>query len=171
MKGKTEGNVMAGVAHIEIKESPSQLHKLLTKQKDVIGFKKIQALYLFKTNQVETITELADNLGVHRVTVQKWFKKYKDQGISGLLEVGEKTGRRSVLSESVMTALKAKLNDPYHGFNSYEEIHQWLSEQYSLNVDYKTIYSLVKYKLKTNLRSSVKASVKIPTTPCLKEAA
>jgi len=162
---------MAGVARIEIKESTSQLHKLLTQQKDVIGFKKIQALYLFKIGQVDTVTELADTLGVHRVTVQKWFKKYKEQGISGLLEVGEKTGRRSVLSESVMLALKAKLNDPYEGFNSYEEIHQWLFEQYNLNIDYKTIYSLVKYKLKTNLRANIKPTVKIQATLSVKEAA
>jgi len=162
---------MAGVAHIEIKETTTQLHKLLTQQKDVIGFKKIQALYLFKTSQVETVTELADNLGVHRVTVQKWFKKYKDQGITGLLEVGEKTGRRSVLSEAILLELKARLNDPYQSFHSYDEVDNWLVTQYGLKIDYKTIYSLVKYKLKANLKSSQKANVKIPSSVCVKEAA
>ncbi|NEP46043.1 MAG: helix-turn-helix domain-containing protein, partial [Okeania sp. SIO2H7] len=73
---------MAGVCKLEIEETAEELKKLLTNQKTAGGFQKIQALYLLKIGQVKTVKELALTLGVNRITVQRWLRQYRADGIS-----------------------------------------------------------------------------------------
>lgn len=144
---------MTGVCGLKIKETKVQLRDILSKQKDAIDYKKIQALYLMKTGQVTTVTEVSELLGVHRVTVQKWFKKYRDQGIDGLLTSKKSTGRPSVVSASTLSDLKEKLTQGGNSFKSYEDVYEWLQQKHGVDVNYKTIYGLVRYKLKVNPES------------------
>lgn len=77
-----------------IQETPSQLKKIQTQQKELSKFRKMQGLYLLKTGEVKTVTHLADYLGVHRVTIQKWLKLYRQEGVSELLSESEDQGGR-----------------------------------------------------------------------------
>ena len=54
---------MSGVVKINITEAPETLQSLLSQQKTVQGFERVQALYLLKTKQVETVQHLALMLG------------------------------------------------------------------------------------------------------------
>jgi len=63
---------MSGVVKINITESSAILKTLLAQQKTAAGKERIQALYLLKTKQVETVQHLAVVLGRNRVTVQRW---------------------------------------------------------------------------------------------------
>ena len=47
--------------------------------------------------------------------------------------------------------LKQQLKDS-QGFHSYGQIQQWLSTELGLNIAYKTVYQLVRYKLKAKLK-------------------
>jgi len=142
---------MTGMCGLKIKETKVQLRDILSKQKNAISYKKIQALYLMKTGQVDTVTAVSELLGVHRVTVQKWFKKYRDQGIDGLLISKKSTGRPSVVSQSTLSDLEEKLNHSAHSFKSYEDVYEWLQQKHGVDANYKTIYGLLKYKLNVNL--------------------
>lgn len=142
---------MAGVCNLEITETSTELREILSKQKNAVNYKKVQALYLMKTGKVETVKELASLLGVHRVTIQKWFKKYKDQGMKTLLVCKKSTGRPSVVSQATLLELREKLNRSENTFKSYEDIHEWLQNNHGIDANYKTIYGLVRYKLKMNL--------------------
>lgn len=75
---------------MDIKETASELHDLLNQQQSISNFKKIQALYWLKTNQVKTVKEIAKKLGVHRVTVHNWLRKYREEGIIGYLNLKKK---------------------------------------------------------------------------------
>ncbi|TVQ47838.1 MAG: helix-turn-helix domain-containing protein [Gloeocapsa sp. DLM2.Bin57] len=143
---------MTGVCGLKIKETKVQLRDILSKQKNAPDYKKIQALYLMKTGQVTTVIEVSELLGVHRVTVQKWFKKYRDQGIDGLLTSKKSTGRPSVVSASTLSDLKEKLTSS-NSFKSYEDVYKWLQKNHGVDVNYKTIYGLLRYKLNVNLES------------------
>lgn len=143
---------MTGVCGLKIKETKVQLRDILSKQKNAPDYKKIQALYLMKTGQVTTVIEVSELLGVHRVTVQKWFKKYRDQGIDGLLTSKKSTGRPSIVSASTLSDLKEKLTSS-NSFKSYEDVHEWLQHKHGVDVNYKTIYGLLRYKLNVNLES------------------
>jgi putative transposase len=50
---------MARIIKIEIREEAETLKKLLVQQKDKRRFERVQALYLLKIRQVETVEHLA----------------------------------------------------------------------------------------------------------------
>jgi putative transposase len=79
---------MCRVLKLEIKETIAELQELLRQQKTGYGKERIQALYLLKTRQVETVQHLAVVLGRGRMTVQRWLKRYREGGLSTLLELG-----------------------------------------------------------------------------------
>ncbi len=81
---------MAGVYHLDIKESEAELKKLLAVEKTGPGKERLQALYLLKINKAKTVTEVAEILGRNRVTVQDWLAKYRQGGLAKYL--GKKVG-------------------------------------------------------------------------------
>jgi DNA-binding transcriptional ArsR family regulator len=88
---------MSGVVKINIVEDPETLQTLLSQQKTAQGFERVQALYLLKTKQVETVQHLAMVLGRTRITVQRWLRKYRQEGIVGLLREKKSPGRRQAI--------------------------------------------------------------------------
>ena len=142
---------MAGVCKLDIAETTEELKILLTEQKTVSNFQKIQALYLFKISQVKTVKDLAVAIGVNRITLQRWLRKYRTHGLSGLLETKHSGGRKPVISAAARTALEIYLQDPQNSFKSYREIQQWLLDEYNIEVSYKAVYATVKYQLKIQL--------------------
>ncbi|MDY6805301.1 MAG: helix-turn-helix domain-containing protein [Cyanobacteriota bacterium] len=139
---------MAGVCKLDINETAEELKKLLTHQKTAGGFQKIQALYLLKIAQVKTVKELAVTLGVNRITVQRWLKQYRADGIPGLLKAKQGGGRKPAIPPEVQESLQKQLDDPNNSFNTYGDIQKWLLDEYNLNVSYKAVYSTVRYNLK-----------------------
>ena len=92
-----------------IAETPEKLKQLKNQQKNIVSFQKIQSLYLLKTGQIKTITKLATLVGVHRVTIQKWLKKSKNEGIEGLLIIKPKTGRPSQFNDKAIASLFSEM--------------------------------------------------------------
>lgn len=78
---------MTRVYQIEIQESAEDLKQSRDRQKTAGNYRKLQALYLLKTQQVPQVQEVATAIGVHRVTVQKWLKRYRAGGVDGLVRV------------------------------------------------------------------------------------
>lgn len=142
---------MSGIVKIEITESPETLKKLLAQQKTATGKERVQALYLLKTQQVETVQHLAVVLGRHRVTVQRWLSQYRCGGLKKMLEMGKSTGRTALIPEEVVERLKAELLDP-EGFESYEEVRLWLATCLGIRVKYDVVHNLVHDKLKVKLK-------------------
>jgi hypothetical protein len=64
---------MLRVVKIEITEKAETLKKLLVQQKDKRNYQRVQALYLLKIKQVETVENLAIIIGRSRSTVQRWL--------------------------------------------------------------------------------------------------
>jgi transposase len=143
-----------------IKEDPEELKQIQMEQKDVSNFKKIQGLYLLKMSRVKTASSLADYLGVHRVTVQRWLKSYRDGGLSSLLALKPKSGRSKAIGEDAIAGLKARLSEEEKGFNNYGEIQSWLEENYQIKVKYHTVYHCVRYKLKAKLKVPRRSAAK-----------
>ena len=113
------------------------------------NFQKIQALYLLKIGQVKTIKELAVTLGVNRITVQRWLREYRVEGISGFLQPKQAGGRKPIIPPEVQVQLQKLLDDPDNGFRTYGDIQKWLLDEYNLNVSYKAVYATVRYQLKS----------------------
>ncbi len=143
---------MSGVVKIEIIESAETLKKLLKNAKTPQEKERIQAIYWLKTHTVETVKQIAIMLGRNRVTVQKWLRKYRTGGLNLLLEPKKNLGGRPTsIGPDVVEKLKEELKNP-EGFQSYGEIQLWLKTCFDVDVAYRTVHQLVRYKLKGKLK-------------------
>lgn len=143
---------MSGVIKIEIRESAETLKKLLKNASTPQEKERIQSIYWLKTQRVETVKQIAIMLGCNRVTVQKWLRKYRTGGLNLLLEPKKNLGGRpSSIRPDVIEKLKEKLKNP-EGFQSYGEIQLWLTNCFDIDVSYRTVHELVRYKLKSKLK-------------------
>jgi len=140
---------MAGVYKITIKEDESELKQLLTAQKKGESRERVQLLYLLKSQQAKTVTAAAKIIGRNRVTVQDWMSRYRAGGIEQLLEKKISSGRPRIVPKWAEKTLEKQLSER-EGFNSYQEIQQWLEEKLGIEVKYKTVYKLVHERLKAS---------------------
>ncbi len=148
---------MARPLKLEITESAAELKALLGRQKTAQGKERVQAIYLLKLGQVETIGELAQLLGRHRVTVQEWLAAYRQGGLETLLTHKRRRGRQAAIPSWAVLALQKRLADP-KGFPSYGAVQQWLSETLGVDVSYMAVYRLVRGKLKAKLKVAKRQS-------------
>ena len=142
---------MSGVCKINIVESAQTLKTLLAQQKTAIGKERVQALYLLKTRQIETVQHLAVCLGRDRVTVQRWLRQYRQGGLQEMLVVGKSKGRPKAIPDWAIKRLQQELSDP-EGFESYKEVQIWLEAVLGIEANYHTVHNLVRYKLKAKLK-------------------
>ena len=103
---------MTGVVKIDIIESEEVLKTLLAAQKTAFGQERVQALYLLKTKQVETVQHLATILGRNRVTVQRWLRSYRNGGLSQLLSQYKSQGRPKLISLLCNSNVKRRIERP-----------------------------------------------------------
>jgi len=68
-----------------------------------------------------------------------------------LLEVKSAPGRVAIVRGSALERLKQRLQEP-QGFHSYGQIQQWVVTELGLDIAYKTVYELVRYRLKAKLK-------------------
>jgi transposase len=97
--------------------------------------------------------EVAEHLAVHRNTIGRWLGLYQEGGLEGLLAIkprGFAPGQRTV-PEPVCQALQARLDEP-SGFSGYDAIQRWLLAEFGLEVPYKSVYNLVRYRLGAKLK-------------------
>lgn len=142
---------MTGVVKINITETAAELKQLLKQQKEAFALERVQALYLLKTQQVETVQHLAVVLGKSRVTVQRWLRQYRAGGIDKLLEQPPRPGRPKIIPEEVRERLLLELAQP-EGFDSYEEVQTWLKASEGIDASYKVVHDTVHYQLKAKLK-------------------
>lgn len=156
---------MAGVFKLNITETVDELKTLLGQQKTAFGKERVQALYLLKLKKAKTIQELAQNLGRDRTTVQRWLRRYRQGGVSELLKLQSRWGRKPGIPQWGATfrgedsprklASERALNKRLHereGFHSYGEIQEWLERTLGVSVSYQVVHRTVHYKLKGKLK-------------------
>ncbi len=144
---------MARPLKLNIQETPTELKTLLEELTTPQAKERVHALYLLKEGQVSTVTSLANAMGRHRVTLQKWLQVYRHKGIEGLIVNRKGGGKRSAVPPEAIAALRNRLKQP-NTFNSYAEIRDWLRENQGFDVSYRVVYGLVHDKLKINLRET-----------------
>ena len=143
---------MSGVVKIEITESAETLKEILKNARTPQEKERIQTIYWLKTKTVKTVTQIAIMLGHNRVTIQKWLRKYRTGGLNFLLESNQKKqGRPNSIPPYAIEKLKSELENP-SGFKSYGEIQIWLKDCFDIDVAYRTVHELVRYKLQTKLK-------------------
>ena len=80
-------------------------------------------------------------------------------GLAGLLKMKKPPGQEPKIKGEVLESLKTQLNSSA-GFASYGEIVSWLNDNYGLDVSYRMVHYLVRYKLGCKLKVPRPCSVK-----------
>lgn len=109
---------------------------------------------LLVSGEATTRKAIAERLDVDRQTIARWLDRYRDAGLDHMLRPskrGTRPGQRT-LPEPVLEALKARLDDPA-GFGGFHKVQLWLHDEYDLDVPYKSVYTLVRYRLKAKLKA------------------
>jgi len=135
-----------------IEDTVSELKIIMSQQRTVTNRQKVQALYLLKSGLSPSITNVAEVLGVHRITVLRLFKKYSEEGLSSLLKLGKSTGRPRAISSEIIAGISTKINAESCEFKSYKEIARWVEENYQVSVKYQTLHKQVRYRMKAKLK-------------------
>lgn len=142
---------MSGVSQVEIHESSSDLLTLMKQQKKLSMHQRVQALYLLKSGEADSIAHVARILGRNRVTVQRWVSEYQRHGLTQLLAPKAHGGRQASIPPWAQTKLKQRLQQP-RGFASYGEIVDWLASECNIHVRYWVVYDLVRKRWGAKLK-------------------
>ncbi|MFS0520086.1 helix-turn-helix domain-containing protein [Nostoc sp. UIC 10607] len=142
---------MARPFNLEVQESAEYLSKSLKNTRTAFEKERLQMLWWIKTEQVTQHQELSRRLGRDGSTVTRWLQRYRQGGLSKLLEVKTAPGATPVIQGEMLSELVSKLESP-EGFSSYGQIVEWIEQKWNVQVNYKTVYSLVRYKLGAKLK-------------------
>jgi transposase len=134
-----------------ITEDAETLKQRLQRERDGRKKPRLQMLYLLASGQAQTRRDLAQLLGVHRNTIGHWLARYARGGLETLLGLYVPPGKPLSLPPEVLAALEQALRQPA-GFASYEALRQWVQQTYHLDVNYHTLYTIVRTKLKAKLK-------------------
>lgn len=142
---------MARSLRIEIRESVEYLEKSLRHACSASQKERVQMLWWIKSGQVTQHQELGHRLGRDSSTISRWLGKYRQGGLSKLLEEKSSPGRAWKIDGEMLEQLKVRLQQS-EGFKSYGEIQHWLEQQFDTVVNYKTVYNTVRYRLNAKLK-------------------
>ena len=140
---------MSRVVRSEIRETTEKLTTFM--KKNVLRQEKLQVLYWLKTKTVDSVLSAAVRLGKHRTTIQRWLSSYRKGGIEELLLQKPRSGRPRIMNPETVERLSKELQDP-EGFNSYKEVHQWLTSCCEVKVAYRTVHQWARYWLTGKLK-------------------
>ena len=144
------------------------MEALLKANRDVQVQRRVHLLLLIRTGVVKTRVQGARHFRVHRNSIRNWLKIYENEGIQQLLRIeqGAPPAEQKTLPDNVYQALQARLGE--NGFpDGYIQAQRWLEEAFGLNVSYKTVHGILRYRLKAKLKRARPSHVKKtkPTSP------
>jgi transposase len=134
-----------------ILEDEAALKERLRHEHDGHKKPRLQMLYLLVTRQAQDRQDVARLLGVHRNTISRWLARYAAGGLEALLATYVPPGKPVSLAPAVLASLEQALRQP-EGFASYEALRQWVAQTHGVQINYKTLYTLVRTRFKTKLK-------------------
>ncbi len=128
-----------------IAEDAETLKQRLQREHDGRKKPRLQMLSLLASGQGHTRQDVAQLLGVHRNTIGHWLAIYEAGGLDALLDRYVPAGKPLSLPPDVLAAIERALRQPA-GFASYEALRQWVRQTHHLDVNYHTLYTIVRTK-------------------------
>jgi transposase len=151
-----------------ISESQDELETLLKSNRNAQVQRRIHLLLLIRTGTVRTRFAASRHLRVHRNSIRNWLKIYAEGGIERLLQIGQGAppAEQKTLPDNVYSALQARLAE--NGFSrGFKEVQHWLKQVFELDVPYRTVHGIVRYRLNAKLKRARPSHEKktAPTSP------
>ena len=116
-----------------------------------VAREQLQTLYLLASGHTHRRQVVAQFLGVHRNTIGHRLALYEAGGLEALLALYVPAGKPLSLPPAVLAALEQALRQ-LTGSASYEALRQWIKQTHHLDVNYHTLNTIVRTKLKAKLK-------------------
>lgn len=150
---------MAKAKEIHIKELVKDLKSILKKQPEHLR-NRIRMLIVLKES-IEPLgkNSLAEIIGVNHNSIQSWRKQYITGGIKKLLEYKRGGYKPAMIRGAILKKVEERLNQAEDAFRSYEELRQWIDDNFIPGINYHTVNKFVKRKFGTKLKVARKSHV------------
>jgi transposase len=132
-------------------EDVEHLKQRLQREHDGRKKPRLQRLYVLASGQARTRQDVAQLLGVHRNTIGHWLAIYEIGGLEALLAVYVPAGKSLSLAPAVLASIEQALRAPA-GFASYEALRQWVQQTHHVEVNYHTLYTIVRTRFRAKLK-------------------
>jgi transposase len=144
-----------------ITEAVESLKQRLQRAHDGRKRPRRQMLYLLASGQAQTRQDVAQLLGVHRNTIGHWLAIYETGGREALLAGYVPAGKPLSRSPEVLAAIEQALQEPA-GFASDEALRQWVQQTHHVEVNYHTLYTIVRTRFRAKLKVPRPSHTKTP---------
>lgn len=136
----------------KIKETEAEIRERLKSEPQVKRQNRLQALYLIVTRQATSRSTVSKMLGFNRNTISEWFSLYEEGGLEKLLEIYKPSGAKPKITAAAVAEISELLKTE-KGFRTYKEIHQLVVKKHQIEVCYRAVHNVVRYKLEAKLKS------------------
>ena len=151
---------MTRESKFKIKEDLAELQHILKKQTSLTGEKRIKCLIYTKECRFSTRPELANYLGVHKRTIERWLKKYSENGIAFMVRNQAKSKGSRYITKDIHDGLANRVTNTDNPFLGYWDAQDWVKREYGVDINYHTLrHYLVKHfgtKAKVPRKSHIK---------------
>jgi transposase len=146
-------------AEITIKESLSTLKNLKRKQTSIRKEKRAYALICLKEGKFDTRKQLANYLGIHVRSLEKWVAQYNVHGIEDLLLCKPKRKGSKIITPQIHEGLEKRVHDGSNPFKGYWEAQQWVQQEFGVEVNYHRIREYLIKHFKTKVKRPRKSHI------------
>lgn len=145
---------------IKVKESLAELLKQQNIQTKAKNLRRIQSLIFIKESRFKTMHELAEYLGVHKRTMERWLAKYHEGGIDAMLIAANRKKLSKIITPTAHKALYERVHDPHQAFLSYVDAQQWLLAEFDIQINYPWLRLYMIKHFKTKVKRPRKSHIK-----------
>jgi transposase len=130
---------MSRTLKLDIAESEEYSEKSVRHAKNAQQKERLQMLWWLKSGQVSEHRQLSQCLERNPSTITRWLQRYRQGGLSALLEVKQAPGQTPKIRGELLSKLEERLATS-EGFTSYSAVQRWLEAQAGQSFHYKTVH-------------------------------
>ena len=132
----------------------------MEKQRTFSGQKRAKCLIEIKSARFSTRQELANYLGIHKRTLERWVISYKTGGVVEMLSDKPKAKQSKIITPAIHQGLEQRVNDPHNPFLGYWDAHNWVQQEYGIEIKYQRVREYMIQHFKTRPKSPRKSHIK-----------
>jgi len=114
-----------------IRQEPEQLREREQQLRGTVLVARVRLLRLLKTGQAHNLRHAAELLGYSTVQVTRWWERYRQVGLSGLLTGKARPGRPSRMTTAAWRGLQQQMKAGR--ISRLEEARQYLRAHWKIN--------------------------------------